>query len=180
MTITADVLGWLGCSNTMQAEEAYEGLGGSKFWPSDEVDDYGGGELHVLATALDSAKWWATFTAAVKAHGADAVFLQACVHVEFAGTAASDLSVVLNRIHDHAGQLVPVYLSPINPYPVGFQTNVAWGEAATVVASAVRDGVALAGPVMPALTAKDIKSDKVHLKHSGATKVGQALLSFFG
>jgi hypothetical protein len=143
-------IGYIGCSNTVQAIAGYHAAGGTRFWPS--FDTYGGATINRWATDVrnPSSVLWYTFRQTLAEDPTNVVWVQLCA---FATTGEEQTYAAAAAVIQEVVRLVPgvvVYVSPLNGYVaphVCSMTGPNGPESTAAVADRLAaEGVAFRGP----------------------------------
>jgi hypothetical protein len=181
-TVPGSTVGYLGCSPTWQTVEGYHADGGTRLWPT--LMGYGAGEIPKwYADIGPSTKYWRIFKQALAAQPTDVFWFQACLLTDQVGrTNVRDAEAIVAHIRE----LVPgatVYMSAMTgmdpPDSCGKASAATVAHTQQIVDTAVADGVALRGPVMPALPSS-MTSDPCHPDAAGEAFLGHTLLVWLG
>lgn len=147
---TKGPIGYIGCSNTVQAVAGYHAAGGTRFWPS--FDTYGGATINRWATDLrnPASVLWFTFRQTLAEDPTNVVWVQLC---SFATTGEEQTYTAAAAVIEEVMRLVPdavVYVSPLNGYVaphVCSMTGPNGPETTAAVADRLAaDGLAFRGP----------------------------------
>jgi hypothetical protein len=147
---TKGPIGYIGCSNSVQAVAGYHAAGGTRFWPS--FDTYGGATIARWAIDLrnPASILWATFRQALSQEPTSVVWIQLC---SFASTGEEQTYASADAVIQEVTRLIPdavVFVSPLNGYVaphVCSMTGPSGPESTAAVADKLAsDGVAFRGP----------------------------------
>jgi hypothetical protein len=181
---SGDRWGAVGCSQTIDAVEGYELVGGRASWPHGALAGYAGGHLLTWANPQDSR--WDVFQAALDANGATVVWLEICIEGRTnPAPSQSDLDAgraVVTEIRRRAPGTT-VVVSAMNEYRgivCGLSGPAGPAVARAIADSLVRAGVASAGPEVGPLSSGTTESDGCHANDAGKRLQGQQLRDFFG
>lgn len=181
-TPTAGVIGYVGCSMTMDAVDGAISLGSADFWNTLPV--YSSGGVYQWASNLNSS-YWTEFQAAQDAQPTTTVWWQLCSLNSTADKETYDNAlIVVNEIRRRIPD-VTVYVSAQPGYnPSTHTCNIAGSTGPTRMESLanqiVKNGVAFPGPTIGPLDyPSQTVTDGCHGNDAGEEAMGQQLINFF-
>jgi hypothetical protein len=184
-------IAYVGCSISSQSVYGYTLSGGGDLWSAAAFNGkgrlgmYPGGTLAMWDRTLTDdvgglLPYWRQFDAMNAARpGAQRVWLQVCVlKPETVAQSIASGERVLAEIHRRLPGAV-VYASAMSDYTARPE-QVDVDAAVAVAHDLVARGLALAGPDMPRLNARQLLPDRVHMNVLGERAAGRTLVGFFG
>ena len=182
--ITTDgVIGFIGCSMTINAVDGYKKYGGEKIWQDVVMEDYSGGGITRLVNFDKDSHYWNAFQEALnKNPDTTAIWWELCTAERMNKTDTYDNALlVLQEIHRRVGEL-PVYVSAQPMYTDGHVCKIAGEDGPKnmqdFVDKMVTEGVATVGPVIGPLSA-ELVSDGCHANEKGKLLMGKQVEVFF-
>lgn len=171
------MIGYCGCSNTWMTAVGAAGAGLS-VWPKLL---YGGGTVQRWAASKDGEKYWFALDTALATYGLPSGFWWELCAKEPTDPAAIEAAAkqVLPRLQQRLIG-VPIFVSAINGYEPGFNSNVAAQDCQAAADALVAQGLVQRGPLMPVLGPTTTVSDKTHPNAAGRKLLGGAVKAFFG
>jgi hypothetical protein len=178
--INADLVAYLGCSQTTGSVEGYHMDGGTHFWPN---IDYGGGAVSRWAGQKEGGRYWGQFTENMQARPASIIWWQLCILSGNDDSNYQDAQEVLAQLRRDIPAGSTIYVSAQNDYTDPNQCGIGppnAPEIAQAVADRLvaNDGVRR-GPKMSTLSPSETNGG-CHPNDAGREKFGHDLLAFFG
>lgn len=173
-------IGYIGCSNTMQAVEGYHKVTGNKkrFW-----EPYQTGGMSIEKWANPDHPIWGEFDKQVNVYGQPrAVWVQLCENEERPVT-YEHVKAMMANLKNHAPNSA-YFISPLNSYdpknlcsilgPDGIDDLIAFAK------QAVEEGLGRPGPRLGPLTVSNTLEDRCHPSIRGRVDpLGKQLVDFF-
>ena len=180
----SDVIGYVGCSMTMNAVNGAHILGSNLFWyPINEIG--GGGPAQWGGNLSNTSKWWSAFDQSLAAQPVKTIWWELCSVSSTASSETYDMAVkVLNEIKRRIPG-VTVYVSSQPDYlPADHECPIAGTggpeRMAALASQLVANGLALQGPVVGPLNyPEETLDDGCHGNDAGNDRMGQQLIDFF-
>lgn len=175
------MIGYVGCSNTIQTVQGYGYTGGLNMWEPDMGYDGGAVSNWVEGTKTPN-KWWKTFDSLYKDNPeTKAIWWQLCIRKD-EPTPYRDAELVLNKIREKIPG-VSIYVSPLPPYTKGVCeiTGTEGIERAAALAKELdsKNADVFLGPELGPMTPKDTDPDTCHLTIYAKEKLGNQMRNFF-
>lgn len=178
--INADLVAYLGCSQTTGSVEGYYMVGGQHFWP---IIEWGGGSVTRWAENGNDDRYWPQFERNMDAKPASIIWWQLCVISGGFEQNYSDAKVVLGELRERIPSGSTIYVSAQNGYSAGASCGLSSPQdiqtAQDVADRLVSSDGLRHGPVMSDLAANETQGG-CHPNDAGRRKFGHDLLDFFG
>jgi len=171
------LIGYMGCSITIQTVEGYQQVGGVGMWSPDQRFDDGS----VMNWANPRSRWWDAFDANIEKYPETSIiWWQLCIPAHENPT-YSDAGMVIDMIKSRLPDAI-IYVSSLAPYGHACEasgaTGVTRGQQLAEQLLSKGSDVKL-GPIFNRLTIRETENDQCHLNDAGREHMGKELKHFF-
>ena len=177
---TAHSIGYIGCSNTVQAIQGYHNVPANRdlFWENTNYN-LGGGSMDMWAPPTSS--YWTLLDDQIAVYGQpQGVWIEMCVKPN-TGTTYATITQVLSILRSHVPNAT-FFVSPLNEYAptavcpmIGdfWLNTIGWSDQTQA------DALALRGPDLGPFDSSLLDTDLCHLNGAGSDLAGRQLMDYF-